>query len=725
MKKTLIAALAITLSLLAVTPAFAETQDQFLNRCGCSQEVLRLDGNSSEQDKFCEDAPLDKGDVDFYASRPSFPNPLGGVMDVLGLAVKLIFGSSDGNTGDLTRGINANLPGPEVVVQPGTERPKEGDILTITADNRGYSQPHDDDTNLQGGITSQDQPPQHNYRLTTWAVDDLTQQGLVAGGKKPVEQIEKLVDARGNQIGPVPNPVYANKKACRLVTRTPLKDRDGDGMDDQWEVDNFPQYFAGEKNADRVTIAQLTKVDPAADPDGDGFLLDGPRRLKAAPLDAVVLFGNPIHLAPDSTGGVTGDGTWNNREEFDWDTNPSDKDSDHDGVTDEADVAGLGQSTFVMPIIDTGVESHEVRATTVGFTQQRRNFIASGTAKIITNNVDPLVPQLSMTPDHPDRDHVPVFVASVSNVDQLGSHLAYTWTLNGEVLPATVQGENKFTLDLAPFAAKLKEKNRIDVSMMDERTKQIAFATQEFRFGTGALLSAAKLVPDDHCAANMCQCEPDTSTHAAEIGPGEYVRVNADGAVLQVPDADKKNLNYIWTLDNTHDDKQSGIGQANLCFQASATAGTTHAVKLTVLNQLTGKIEAQDDLAIAVEDFAADLSVAPTTVETGGRVDARVQNIRNIPAGESVTFAWTLDGLGVAGHDNDPSLAFTAGLPGTTHHISVRIQAGIGHSVVKNAQVTVTEKTGAPTATAPVASQSGFFSQLRASMQHAFSSLHL
>lgn len=57
---------------------------------------------------------------------------------------------------------------------------------------------------------------------------------------------------------------------------------------------------------------------------------------------------NPIcrHLFPDAPGGTTGDGTFGAAEEAFWGTNPNDPDTSGAGNKDEANLTGLGKSTF-------------------------------------------------------------------------------------------------------------------------------------------------------------------------------------------------------------------------------------------------------------------------------------------------------------------------------------------------------------------------------------------
>jgi hypothetical protein len=119
-----------------------------------------------------------------------------------------------------------------------------------------------------------------------WCVDGVPNQGVAAGGRFMTE--EDAVDsypittARDFRPATVPLDFNNNGKiddavegmqelrpCCRMVTRVPDVDLDGDGMDDLWEMQHFPHLIQNPTD-----IGQLMRVDPFGDPDNDGYVAD-------------------------------------------------------------------------------------------------------------------------------------------------------------------------------------------------------------------------------------------------------------------------------------------------------------------------------------------------------------------------------------------------------------------------------------------------------------------
>lgn len=134
------------------------------------------------------------------------------------------------------------------------------------------------------------------------------------------------VVAGGEAFGPQDVPV-SNGTRCGVATRKPLKDVDGDSMDDEWELRYAPH-------------GDISAFKPNDDPDKDGFVSHDFQQNDT---------GEFLQVAPDSQAKngkkfVTGDGEFTNLEEYLWGTNPYDADTDDDGYADEADVSGVAQN---------------------------------------------------------------------------------------------------------------------------------------------------------------------------------------------------------------------------------------------------------------------------------------------------------------------------------------------------------------------------------------------
>lgn len=167
----------------------------------------------------------------------------------------------------------------------------------------------------------------------------VSQQGLAAGGRELSEADVKDFSFPAGEQG--------NVDTCRRITRkitnASANDQDNDGMDDNWERRYAP-------NGD------YRNFNPGDDPDHDGVnltdasilnqenkpLLDSDKN----PIPRTDVY-NGIRVTPDTTAdSAPGDGKFTNMEEYIWGTNPLDSDTDDDGFPDEADIVGLGQSTF-------------------------------------------------------------------------------------------------------------------------------------------------------------------------------------------------------------------------------------------------------------------------------------------------------------------------------------------------------------------------------------------
>lgn len=167
----------------------------------------------------------------------------------------------------------------------------------------------------------------------------VSQQGLVAGGRELSEADVKDFN--------FPTGSQTNLDTCRRITRTVsnprVNDTDNDGMDDNWEKRYAP-------NGD------IRNFKPEDDPDNDGIDLTDPTILGQENKPLEDSEGTPIpspdaydgsRVTPDTTAkSAPGDGVFTNMEEYIWGTNPVDSDSDDDGFPDEADIVGLGQSSF-------------------------------------------------------------------------------------------------------------------------------------------------------------------------------------------------------------------------------------------------------------------------------------------------------------------------------------------------------------------------------------------
>jgi hypothetical protein len=171
------------------------------------------------------------------------------------------------------------------------------------------------------------------------------------------------------------------------LTRLPNKDSDGDGLDDDWEIKMLAgrripqtdQYFVGADEKE----ALLKMVNPDDDFDNDGWeflYTDAKGKVCTAKnksgncVSEETLYSSikaPWMMGvPYAKGEITGDGKWTNFEEYVFGTDPLESDSDADGVSDEADAAGLSQGQLNLRVNKNEGDVYDVTLYAFGVTQR-------------------------------------------------------------------------------------------------------------------------------------------------------------------------------------------------------------------------------------------------------------------------------------------------------------------------------------------------------------------
>lgn len=131
------------------------------------------------------------------------------------------------------------------------------------------------------------------------------------------------------------------------LRRIPNKDSDGDGLDDDWELKNFAGRQIPGKNTyfpsidDKAALLDSVRINDDFDKDGWKFPYDDVSSLIKAPW----MMGIPY-----AKNNITGSGNFVNFEEYTFGTDPLNPDTDGDGVTDEADAAGMNQMSIIVRI---------------------------------------------------------------------------------------------------------------------------------------------------------------------------------------------------------------------------------------------------------------------------------------------------------------------------------------------------------------------------------------
>lgn len=169
------------------------------------------------------------------------------------------------------------------------------------------------------------------------------------------------------------------------LKRQPNRDLDNDGLDDDWEVKYFAgrripqtnQYFVGPDGKE----ALLKMVKPDDDFDNDGWEFPY-TDAKGEWVERIDIFSQRKHIeyslfkapwmmgVPYAEKSITGDNKFTNFEEYVFGTEPLESDTDSDGVSDEADIAGLGQKILALRINKNAGDVYEVVLYAFGVTQR-------------------------------------------------------------------------------------------------------------------------------------------------------------------------------------------------------------------------------------------------------------------------------------------------------------------------------------------------------------------
>lgn len=480
---------------------------------------------------------------------------------------------------------------------------------------------------------------------TTWCVNGITQQGVVAGGQKVAETVA------GSPVGP----------CCNAATRTPAADTDRDGLDDDWE--KF--YFIG-KTINGVTYNAIDQVKPEDDPDHDGYCANSFPKQDAPQ-------GIPVTIAPSSVGAeqtaadgtkthpkyTTGDCYFPNGEEYVWGTDPTNPDTDGDGVPDEADVAGKGQASFSYTSDQSVLKSDEVRMTSVGMSQKGVVKIDSFARTVVIGVGDPLSVDVVANPSHPvPGDDVEVR-ALPHNLAQSApaSALVYTWSVNGVKMSDDRNGLGKSALRLsvAEISAALAAKKSVVVSVHTVQ-KLNSSLTKE---GDGVLNLAVGDAVDLTYTPN-CSAAGVSPTAECPVRTGT-VTVTADLATLRGPDFDGLTTTkrdelldrseFRWYLDDVLKSIGHGKAHAAFAFQVTNLVGQPHHVRLALVDATAKPVlGAQLDIPVFGPEVVFTTSPAlatstarELTVTTGTPVAISASPRNFLPSSGAFSYAWDLD----------------------------------------------------------------------------------
>jgi hypothetical protein len=497
---------------------------------------------------------------------------------------------------------------------------------------------------------------------TTWCINGISQQGLAAGGKEVRAQL-------------YPRESNPNRSCCTPVTRIPAdegdEDTDEDGLGDNWEM----QHFFG-KVIDGVLLDTREKVlfhvRPEDDFDNDGgpsllhtgrfpvsvndvFLRDDPR---GAPL-----FITPFVYAwndPTTFVGVGHNtGKFTNLEEYVWGTNPTNPDTNGDGVSDGAAIQGLSgpNLSFIPRVNDQDPGARErVRATTLGLNSNRIVKIDSTETEVFPSFGDPIGAHLQMI----STDLIPgssvEAMVSVDNTrvgegavatqwelityDDTGTEIINRLCLNPEYAQYCGLGKTNIAFTL-PGELVPEDRFALVAYVSEPFTRKHAEARVDLMAGADSFLLGVAVCQDSTCTA----CDSNDPPRISPLS-GEFVRVVADSVV------ENTNLVYAWYYDEVRVFNARASGNV-LCVEAVGNDGDVHTVDLEVY------ANGSAPLSTSSTQFVINgPSVVISDVSVAGLVVSAQAVTTNFDSDGTMSFIWRVDGVAV--DETSSRLLYTA-----------------------------------------------------------------
>ncbi len=437
----------------------------------------------------------------------------------------------------------------------------------------------------------------------SWCFNGKSQQGLVAGGEWITETKSTTATLDADASG-----------CCDFVTRTPAKDANKDGIDDEWQL-KYGYKLTG--NKDYMLPANYDDdVAAAGDPagvTGDGFVAD--QFLDTAGARIAVTPGTITAKKNNFPNGQelpTGDGHFTAAEEYIWGTDPTEYDSDFDGYPDEADIVGIGQQKveFIsqlqprdFPTDDTaGNDRYNLKVKTLGRTGQKRPDtidvadqqtetgldlqnvvrIAEDTKDIFARDPGSLTVGLQVKPETPGLNDSFVVSSNLSQGSRLGGNPKYSWFFkripgngnnpapgptNGKTAAFSGEGlssidlktYNKHVSDICPECAPGDEL-QITVQVEDTVRGSVTSNTTSLSIGLNNSLQVFQ------------DCNKDGADE--EVGSGTYC-FKSSGVTKNIPvrvavnflDAVSDDYIFKWKLDS--------VLQTSNCLLKNETSTTT------------------------------------------------------------------------------------------------------------------------------------------------------
>lgn len=495
---------------------------------------------------------------------------------------------------------------PNVLLEIAPTEPRPGDQVSAIAALSGFN---DDNTSSS------------RQAAITFAVNDVSLQGILAGATT-------LPEGSGS--------------ACGVITRTPHKDADRDGMDDDWEV-----------------LHGLNPNDPSdafADPDKD-----------SASQFFTNKAGDPFVITPATSGGPAG--VMNNLAEYDWGTDPKRPDTNKNGVLDGLEILGYGGQTVTFPNTFPAGEQFTVRAYAVGrsiMQDAKQEFTPlvklDSTVKTIASSNGEHLRGQAIT-DQPFT--VPGTTARVeahfNGTVSEPSAFDYTYIVDGTEVTNPLPSRDVLEIPVDP-GRKPTTIVPYELRAVNRSTGQLAVLRGNVRVGENVTLQTTPPTP----------------------AAGAPVTINA----VLASGNDPLSYLYEWRIDGQLDEQASGVGKDSFTTTAPGNTGSTAAINVQLFAVSDGQLTGSADTQLTVATPAVTIQLVPAEPVAGNKVTGVAK-----PTGFSfnldtdgdgtfdavqLTYNWVVDGTTLPPDTNAAGISTVnlfAGSDGANHTLSVHVQS--------------------------------------------------
>jgi hypothetical protein len=470
-----------------------------------------------------------------------------------------------------------------------------------------------------------------------FSVDEIPLGGIQAGGKELPES--------------------PTGSSCGGVTRTPLSDSDGDGMDDTWEE-----------------VHGLNPGDPSdafGDPDND-----------SASQFFTNVDGESLEITPGTSCGLPGE--MKNCDEYIWDTDPNRKDTDKDSISDGEETIGFGGSSLTF-INDREIGSSLVlRAYGVGLShmqdasRERANIVKlDATLKTLyVTNGEHLKGEATTETFFTEPGEIAVIEARFQGTEAERDSFAYTYIVDGQEVQNPSPGRHRLEVPVDPEATPGGQ-IPYEIRAVNPATGQLAVLRGVVRVGEKIIL------------------EPDP----VEPTAGEAFTVHAT-----LPSGtDPQEYLFEWKINSKIDEEATGVGKTSISLSAPDTVGGEITIDLSLYGVSDSQLVGQASTVVSVGQPSVDLEIIPAEPVEGDQVTvlARPEHFSmnfdsdgdSVEDATTLRYEWTIDGRTLPIEETAAGFS-TATLPaeleGSVHTISVAVSSLGGRAESATAELSFT-----------------------------------